>query len=148
MGEYSYWSARIGPALRFVLFAAVLAIVRVTDFVPPSGPRPVWLACLFAAGFAWTVYAARAWGACAALGDEGVVVRNLATSRFFLWDDVDRFAVSQTRGGRPVAVVMTRRGQTVRIHGIQADLVFRTPFQASVIEDLVGQLNGELCRRR
>src|SRR5437588_12556974 len=108
MGEYSYWSARVGPALRFVLFAAVLAVVRVTDFVPPSGPRPLWLACLFAAGLGWTVYAARAWGACAALGEDGVVVRNLATSRFFSWDDVERFEVSETRGGRTVAGGMTR----------------------------------------
>jgi hypothetical protein len=148
MGEYSYWSSRWGPAMRFALTAWVLTLVGVPGFVPAGGARIVWLASLAVAGIAWTAYAARAWGMCAAVDGSGVVVRNLKRTVELAWDDVERFDVEVRRSGRPVAVVRTRYGFAVPVHAIQGDLLFHTPKQAAEIEDLVAQLNGHLCRCR
>src|SRR5207249_8431286 len=69
--EFSYWSARFGPAIRFALAALVFGVARVQYLAAPAGQR-LWISVLAVAGLAWTVYAARAWGTCVAIGGDGV----------------------------------------------------------------------------
>jgi hypothetical protein len=145
--EFSYWSSRFGPAMRFSLAAVVFSIARVQSLASPQSQR-LWLSVLFAAGLAWSVYAARAWGACVALDEGGVEVRNLTGRHRFSWDGVDRFALRTKKSGQSVAVLRTIEGREITIDGIRSDLLFRLPGQTEAIESIVVELNRELVRGR
>ena len=147
MREYSYWSSRFGPAIRFALGATALAAVRVPSFV--VGPqRALWLACLAVAGVAWSGYAARAWGIRVAVDDDGATVHNLLRAQKFDWHDIDRFAVDVSRHGRARGVLKLRDGAVVPLEAVRSDILVTTPWQREAVEDLVASLNRELCRRR
>jgi hypothetical protein len=49
--------------------------------------------------------------------DEGIVVRNVATTRHVAWSDIERFEENESRRGVTQAVVRTRSGKVYPLSG-------------------------------